>query len=575
MIHYSVGIEHPHRHFIQFRAAFETHGRRSLSLQLPSWRPGRYELGNFAKNIFQWSASDEKGTALSFRKVTKDLWIVETNGASKVVINYHYYAAELNAGSSFLDEEQLYVNPVNCFFYDAEKPELPFHVQLNLPENFRIACGLHQESGHILTASNFDELADCPFIASASLRKLDYHVQGVTFHLWIQGEVKLDEVALLNEFAAFTKCQFDIFGDIPCKEYHFLFHFVPHFLRHGVEHSNSTVIAMGPAADFQQDHLFKDLLGISCHELFHTWNVKNIRPVEMMPYDFTKENYSESGFVYEGVTTYYGDMLLWRSGAISDDEWLAMVGEHLQDHFTNHGRLNLSVAQSSWDTWLDGYVAGIPWRKVSIYNEGFLIALICDLRIMQANAHRLSLDHVMRMLYDDFGKKRIGYAKSDYRVLLDRFGQGMLNDVWDNLVNGTADYTPFLSDALAQAGVTLVATASSKYAESTFGLSVDESNQKVTITAVVPGSPADRAGLWYGDEILAVCDVAPYKNFQHLLRMQSEVCKLSILRKGRRLSVVVQPDGRVWFKKYRCERIAEPTDDMRSTWSTWKCGVPR
>jgi predicted metalloprotease with PDZ domain len=575
MIHYSVGIEHPHRHFIQFRAEFETHGRKSLSLQLPSWRPGRYELGNFAKNILQWSASDEKGTALSFRKATKDLWNVETNGAAKVVINYHYYAAELNAGSSFLDEEQLYVNPVNCFFYDAEKPELPFRVQLNLPENFRIACGLYQESGHVLTASNFDELADCPFIASASLRKLDYHVQGATFHLWIQGEVKLDEAALLNEFAAFTKCQLDIFGDIPCKEYHFLFHFVPHFLRHGVEHSNSTVIAMGPAADFQQDHLFKDLLGICCHELFHTWNVKNIRPVEMMPYDFTKENYSESGFVYEGVTTYYGDMLLWRSGAISDDEWLAMVGEHLQDHFTNHGRLNLSVAQSSWDTWLDGYVAGIPWRKVSIYNEGFLIALISDIFIQRANNLQLSLDHVMRELYEAFGKKCGGYAKSDYRQLLQRYSKESLNDVWTHLVEGTGDYMPFLSEALQLAGVSLLITPSSKYGEANLGLSVDESNQKVVVTAVVPDSPADKAGLWYGDEIVAVGETAPYKNFQHLLRMHDGACKLSILRKGRRSSVVVNADGQVWLKKYRCERIDEPTDAMRAAWSTWKFGVPK
>jgi predicted metalloprotease with PDZ domain len=332
---------------------------------------------------------------------------------------------------------------------------------------------------------------------------------------------------------------------------------------------------MGPAADFQQDHLFKDLLGISCHELFHTWNIKNIRPVEMMPYDFTKENYSPSGFVYEGVTTYYGDMLLWRSGAINDDEWLVMISEHLQDHFSNHGRFNLSVAQSSWDTWLDGYVAGIPWRKVSIYNEGFLIALICDIRIMQANAFQSSLDYVMRALYDDFGKKGIGYSMSDYRALLDRFGNKTMDDVWEGIVDGTKDYSPYLEDALLQAGVNLVAVPSSKYAESTCGLSVDESNQKVVVTAIVPGSPADQAGLWYGDEILAVNDVVPYKNFQHLMRMQGENFRLSILRKGRRSSVSVQPDGQIWVKKYRCERIAEPTEAMRKTWKTWKSGLQR
>ena len=82
---------------------------------------------------------------------------------------------------------------------------------------------------------------------------------------------------------------------------------------------------MGPAADFQQDHLFKDLLGISCHELFHTWNVKSIRPVEMMPYDFTRENYNRSGFVTEGVTTYYGDYLLLRTGSFTNEYWFELL----------------------------------------------------------------------------------------------------------------------------------------------------------------------------------------------------------------------------------------------------------
>jgi predicted metalloprotease with PDZ domain len=124
-------------------------------------------------------------------------------------------------------------------------------------------------------------------------------------------------------------------------------------------------------------------------------------------------------------------------------------------------------------------------------------------------------------------------------------------------------------------GVSLAVNASSKYAESTYGLSVDESNLKVVVTAIVPDSPADKAGLWYGDEILSVGEIAPYKNFQHLLRMQETTAKLAILRKGRRLNVELNADGQVWFKKYRCERINELTDEMRATWSTWKFGVPR
>jgi predicted metalloprotease with PDZ domain len=573
MIKYTIRTKHPHRHFIEFEAEIEVKGRHEISLQLPSWRPGRYELGNFAKNIRAWRVIDEQGTALPFRKTSKDCWNVQTNEARVVRLSYQYYAAELNAGSSFLDEDQLYMNPVNCFFYDSQFPDESFEVHLAIPTTFRVASGLKKKSEHILIANSFDELADCPILASESLKYLNYESQGVPFHIWIQGDVNLNEARLVNDFKAFTDIQMKIFGGIPCDEYHFLFHFVPYFLRHGVEHSNSTVITMGPAADFQQEHLYQDLLGISCHELFHTWNVKNIRPVEMLPYDFTRENYSELGFVYEGVTTYYGDSLLWRSGALNTEEWLDVVHDHIQDYVNNHGRLNLSVAQSSWDTWLDGYVSGIPWRKVSIYNEGFLIAMMCDLLILSKSNGESSLENVMKMLYDRYGKLNKGYTKRDYLDLLNASCAFDFTPLFNAFVNGTDDYLPQLREVLSMAGVEIQETPSQKWSETNIGLSLDESNQKVVVSAVVAESPADLCGLWYGDEILAVNGVAPYKNVQQLMRMFSMQLTLTVMRKGKQVEIKTAPTGKCWFTKYRCVRMETCSEQQRMLWNRWKVGV--
>jgi predicted metalloprotease with PDZ domain len=160
MIKYTVKTTHPHRHFITFEAEFPTHGRRSISLQLPSWRPGRYELGNFAKNIRAWRATDVDGNDLNFVKKTKDNWSVETNGADVLILTYQYYAAELNAGSSFLDEDQLYINPVNCFFFDTENANANYDILLDVPEDYQVATGLKKISEHRLFASSFDELAE-------------------------------------------------------------------------------------------------------------------------------------------------------------------------------------------------------------------------------------------------------------------------------------------------------------------------------------------------------------------------------------------------------------------------------
>jgi predicted metalloprotease with PDZ domain len=467
----------------------------------------------------------------------------------------------------------LYINPVNCFYYNPKDINSEFEIQFQLPADYVIATGMKKANPHTLIARSFDELADCPLIASNSLKHLDYSVSGVKYNIWIQGEVKLEEARLVNEFAAFTKSQIKIFGDIPCEEYHFLFHFAPFFVRHGVEHSNSTVIAMGPAADFQLDALFKDLLGISCHELFHTWNVKNIRPLEMMPYDFTTENYSRLGYVYEGVTTYYGDLLLWRSGAINFAEWAQIMEERLQDYFDNYGRQNLSVAESSFDTWLDGYGPGIPWRKVSIYNEGFLLALICDLLAINFSKGEKSLDSVMKIMYDDFGKKNRGYTEKDYKDLLsDCIPQNVVNGVFDSLVNGTVEYSSMLNQALGAVGLQIVEIPSGKWAEASLGLFVDEGNMKVVVAGVMPDSPADRSGLWNGDEIISVNDTLPYKNFQAMLRMFEGPVYLEVLRKGKRKKICLSADGLIWGKKYRLQKVEGTSESIASNFDKWQFG---
>lgn len=555
MIQYTVRIPQPHRHFVHFEGQFETQGAPTLTLQQAAWRPGRYELGNFAKNIHHWHCTDENGKALPFRKTGKDTWVVQTNGTNQVIIRYAYYAHELNAGSTYLDEDQLQVNPVNCFFFRPDQPKLGYTIHFELPSDYDIACGLDQPEKHTIVAQSFDELADAPLIASSDLHHLAYEVNGTTYQIWIQGRVKLDEERLLSSFKTFTEEQLRIFGDLPCDDYHFLFQFTPYFVRHGVEHTNSTLITMGPAADFQQEHLFKDLLGISCHELFHTWNIKNIRPAEMMPYDYTRENYSQLGYVAEGVTTYYGDMLLHRCGLFNDQDWHEVLAEWLQKHFDNNGRKYLSVAGSSTDTWLDGYTPGIPWRKVSIYNEGALVALITDAMIRFHTKHNKSLDNVMRLLYERYGKQQRGYTDNDYMTLVNEVACIDLSGMFDDIVYGTKDYEPFITAAFKVFGYEMQRQPASKWSEANFGLSVDEIVGKATVTNVIENSPADNAGLWIGDEIVTINGVVLYKNFQHLLKQFEGDLHILFLRKGELRQTQLWGDGNIWGNKYSVSKV--------------------
>ena len=229
---------------------------------------------------------------------------------------------------------------------------------------------------------------------------------------------------------AFTIDQLKMMGSFPFDAYHFLVQVLPYSFYHGVEHLKSTVLGIGPGYDLMRNNIYIDFVGVASHELFHAWNIKTIRPAEMMPYNYKTENYSRLGFVYEGVTTYYGDLILARCGVYNTEQFFKELNVRIQKHFDNPGRQNLSVADSSFDTWLDGYTPGVPGRKTSIYDEGCITALMTDLIIRKKTNSKSSLDDVMRTLYEDFGKKNIGYAEHDYFSIVDFIAKDSMADFY-------------------------------------------------------------------------------------------------------------------------------------------------
>ena len=218
---------------------------------------------------------------LNFEKVQSSEWLIDTKNVKKVHVHYNFYASELNAGSTFLSNEQLYVNPVNCFVFTDKAFNEPVELNLNIPDSWDIACSMKQNSKQLI-AANFDELFDSQFIVSNSLQHKSYEAGGVLFHIWFNGEVKPDWDLLLKDFIAFSEKQITKFTEFPVDEYHFLFQILPFKAYHGVEHTKSTVISLGPSYEVF-GKLYKELLGVSSHELYHTWNIKTIRQLRCIP----------------------------------------------------------------------------------------------------------------------------------------------------------------------------------------------------------------------------------------------------------------------------------------------------
>ncbi|MCF8276621.1 MAG: PDZ domain-containing protein [Flavobacteriales bacterium] len=570
-IAYKLIYAEPHRHFVDVELTVSELNQEKVQLQLPAWRPGRYELGNFAKNVQRFAAFNASGQELKFRKLTKDLWEVNCSGQTSIRVEYNYFASELNAGSTYVDQKQLYVNPVNCCMYVPEWIGLPATLQLEIPENWTVASGMTAIGKNHYQLKDFHELADSPFIASAGLQHNTYQAGETLFHIWFQGEFKTEWERILDDFKKFTSVQVEAMGDFPVKEYHFLFQIRTYKTYHGVEHSNSTVVALGPSYDILKPVLYDEFLGISSHELFHTWNVKALRPIEMLPYDYTKENYTRLGYVAEGVTTYAGDLFLYQSGCFSDFDFFKNIHTLFQRHFHNYGRFNLSVADSGFDTWLDGYQKGIPDRKTSIYNEGALLALMLDISLLRDTNNQKCLMTAMRLLYERFGKTGIGYTEKDYQNAIEEVGGRSYEDFFKNYYYGTCDLEADLNELLHYVGLEIRETRSRLYFENRFGFKVEYIRERsARITEIAPNSIADRAGLKLGDEIVSMNGIRILGNLKEWCKyFQEETVTLTVNADDDTHKIQLTPTDERYYRTRWPHKVHDASDAQKANFSAW------
>ena len=566
-IFYTIDCDNAQQHFIKIKVQFPVDENKTI-IHLPSWRPGRYELGNFAKNIKNFKVFNDQNKAINFHKINKDSWEISSNETKYIKIEYQYYANELNAGSSYFDEQQLYVNPVNCFLYAEGKEQFPISLELNIPKNYTIASSLVQENNFLL-AENFDELADSPFICSENLEKQTYSVADTNFHIWFNNQLNIPWERVLTDFRSFTVKQIEDFGEFPVSEYHFLIQSLPYLAYHGVEHLKSTVITLGPSYDLFENR-YDELLGVSSHELYHVWNVKSIRPKELMPYNFKKENYSELGYIYEGITTYLGDLYLLKSGVFSLENYLKELSAQFQKHFDNPGRFAYSVAQSSYDTWLDGYVPGVPGRKVSIYTEGCLLAFVIDTKIRKATNNKRGIEEVMKRLYYNFAQNNKGYTEKDFIDQLENICGYSFQDFFNDYIHGTTPYETILLEALDFIGLELIQTPSNSYSEANLGMKTVNQSNHLLISAIYPGSPAEMAGLSLGDELIALNTIKLNYDLDSCLNYFDASSKtLSFFRNGKLLQLTLPEVNRFFYLYHKIHKKVNLTPNQEKAIFAW------
>lgn len=567
MTKYYFSIDNPNQQYVQLEVQLETANDETI-LTFPSWRPGRYELGDFAKNVKGFKVTGDDGKLIPFNKISKDKWKVDTSATKSISVKYQYYAAELNAGSTYLDNTQLYVNPVNCCLFTDETFNSPAEVILNIPSKWNVATSMEND-GSVFKVENIDELFDSPFIASGDLQHQSYESYGTTFHVWFNGEVKPDWEKVIKDFKAFTDKQIEKFTEFPVKEYHFLNQILPYKAYHGVEHQKSTVISLGPTYDVFGD-LYTELLGVSSHELYHTWNVKAIRPIEMYPYDFTKENYSHLGYICEGITTYQGDLFLYKSNVFDEAQYFKELTRQFQRHFDNFGRFNYSVAESSFDTWLDGYTPGAPGRKVSIYTEGAILAFVTDVRILKATGLKQSLDDVMKRLYFNFALNSKGVSREDYQSTIENVAGESFEEFFSDYVYGNKPFESIIVESLDFLGLELIHKPVDSYSEAKLGMKTSQSGKEFVVKAMYPGGPAETGGVMLEDRIIGINGYNVNGDLDKWLNYFDDNQKEVLIdRNGKLITLILPEVNRTFFNEYSIQKISNPNNLQKRAYESW------
>lgn len=395
-IEYQIDKRYLPANFIRVTISFRT-TKKNPVLKIPSWRPGRYMLQNYAANIRDWAAKDGNGSLLAVNKVDKNSWMVGAEANTAITFTYLYYSRQMDAGGCWSDDTLFYINPIACLMAVDSQEDAACRLFLDLPKEFVIRTGMPKGNAFYYTDS-FLALSDYPILASPHLTTMEYIVQGIPFYIHSTVDATYFPANLTEDFEKFTAAQIKDFGSFPEKEYHFLLLILPYQHYHGVEHRNSTVICLGPATDIKEK-LYPELIGICSHELYHTWNICKIRPSEMLPYNLFETQYFKTGFVAEGITTYLGDYYVALSNVLSKEWYQEELNVLLKRHFYSFGNHHLSIADSSFDLWIDGYDAGIPNRKVSIYVKGAIVAFLMDAAIRKTTSNARTLRDMMLTLW--------------------------------------------------------------------------------------------------------------------------------------------------------------------------------
>ncbi|MFN0123920.1 MAG: M61 family metallopeptidase [Blastocatellia bacterium] len=548
---YTVSMPQPQTHLYDVAFSIGNCTAAELDLAMPTWTPGSYLQREYARNVEGFAARDQNGAELRQEKTRKNAWRIYTNASAAqprtINVSYRVYAYELTVRTAHLDATHAYFNGAALFMFVRGALGQPYRVRFNTPAGWRVTSplALAPAADGFYTAPNYDILVDSP-AEIGTHRQLEFDVRGKPHRIAVWGDGAFDAARLKQDVAAIVETAAQMFGGLPYEHYTFFYHLFPGG-GGGLEHLNSTSI-QGKPDFFRTRGDYRRLLGTTAHEFFHVWNIKRIRPRALGPFDYENEVYSRTLWFAEGVTSYYGPVLLRRAGLSTAEEYLGDLAGQILTYEQTPGRLLQSAEAGSYDAWIKHYRPdeNSPNSAISYYTKGYMLGLALDLEIRNRTNGAKSLDDVLRYLYENYALKGVGFPEEELRGVFEKIAGADLRDFFARYVSGTAEmdfdqWLPYAGLQL-QKGVILAPYLAREETPGWLGFKPQENETRLLVKNVLTDSPAARDGLNTGDEIVALngrrINAASYTEFLYGLRAGAQV-NVTLFRREQLLNLTL------------------------------------
>lgn len=539
MIHYHISPFDPKAHLFAVTLRIP-HPQPVQVVSLPAWLPGSYMVRDFAKNIIALKAEDARGQQLTLTQLDKQTWSIETHG-QELTLSYQVYAWDLSVRTAHLDMTHGFFNGSSVFlaahgFEDSEHRVTIAPPQEPSLSQWRLATSMTRTRGDDFTfgqfcAESYDELIDHP-VEMGLFTLASFEAAGVRHDIVLNGRHRACMPRLCKDLQAICEYQIQFFGTpAPFKRYLFMTTVLDNGFG-GLEHRASTALMCSRkdlplSMDAPINNDYRTYLSLCSHEYFHNWNVKRIKPECFLPYRLEAETYTPQLWAYEGITSYYDDLLTYRAGLVDEQSYLAMLSETFTRVYKSPGRFKQSIIDSSVNAWTKFYKQDENAQNaiISYYTKGALFALYLDLTLRQETQGQYSLDDVMQILWQEYALKHKGTTDHCHQQIVARLLGRDCQDLFAYL-NNTDDIP--LVPLLAEFGVDFTLRTSQGaqdvgglHAQGhaiAFGAKTQAAPLGLKIVNVTQHSPAHLAGLSAGDILIAADNLQVTSQFEAQLQ---------------------------------------------------------